>query len=276
MNILPRISARTGQAVDLNVTFYRDGIATDPYAIRRIEIYHTQVIPSNIVATIPFVDIHDKLYPSPAVFGTMTGAAGTTGERVEGEFHYYYAVPQDLAVPDVFFDLWYYFSDDPCGDLGSVGSVGCNIDDPEYVNFLKTACNRFWVYPDTTYVDDGLETIRFGFEPLDLKFYQPEARPLEVGLMPLPLYDYNFNLVQPIMPLLKASITVETQYRELLIDRDAMSIGVRQGTVRTNPWVLRYTLDTMKFLKGTYQYYITLHLPDASTRTSKRFMFTVS
>ena len=38
----PRISGRRGQLIDLNIDFIRNGIATDPYAIRYVEIYKTQ------------------------------------------------------------------------------------------------------------------------------------------------------------------------------------------------------------------------------------------
>jgi hypothetical protein len=178
-------------------------------------------------------------------------------------------------VPDVYFDLWYYFPDDPCGQLGTAGTE-CDIDDPQYDDFLLKCCHRFWVYPDEWFCNDGLQSINFGFEPLTQRFHSPEKRPLEVGIMPLPLYDYNFNLVNPMIPFLRPTINIETQNHELLVDDEAARIGVRQGSYRSNPWTIQYDLDTTKFLKGTYRYWLTLALPDGSTRVSKKFIITIA
>lgn len=261
----PRISARRGQIVDLNVTFRRNGVKTNPYAIRRIDLYKTQVLPHNLVATIPLPNPSDSLYPSPLTQGTD-----------EGDFSLLYSIPSDFTVPDVYFDVWYYFADDPCGALGTDSTTDCDLDDDIYSSILLSSCSRFWVYPDEWFSDDGLQTVRFGFEPLDQRFHQPEERPLEVGLMPLPLYDYNFNLVNPLIPFLQAKISVETRHKELLVDEETMTIGIRQGSYRSNPWVLKYLLDSTKFLKGTYQYRIKLVLPDGTSRVSRDFIFTVN
>ena len=118
--------------------------------------------------------------------------------------------------------------------------------------------------------------MRFGFEPLDQKFYTPEARPLEVGLMPLPLYDYNFNLVNPMIPFLSPTISIETQHSEMLVDGATCVMGIRQGSNRSNPYVVKYDLDTSNFLKGTYRYWITLSLPDGTTRVSRKFVFSIN
>ena len=278
----PRISARRGSVVDLNIDFRRNGVLTDPYAIRQIEIYKTSVVPHNLVATVPVVDLDDPLYPSPVCRHEITAETGDCctepeddATAVVGRYHLPYSIPEDFAVPDVYFDVWYYFADDPCGALGTEGTE-CDIDDATYDPLLLRCCHRFWAYPEEWFCDDRLQTVRFGFEPLDQRFHTPETRPLEVGLMPLPLYDYNFNLVNPIIPFLQPSITVETQHHELLIDSEACRIGIRQGSYRSNPWVIQYDLDTTRFLKGTYQYQIRLTLPNGSTRVSRKFVFTVS
>ncbi len=282
-SFFPRISARRGQIVDLNVDFRRNGVLTDPFAIRRVEIYKTEVVPHNLLATIPVVDPDDSTYPAPVCpefVDTQTGECCTepseATEEVVGKYHLYYQIPEDFTVPDVFFDLWYYFPDDPCGELGTADATGCDIDDVTYDDLLLKCCHRFWAFPDEWFCDDGLQTVRFGFEPLDQKFHSPEKRPLEVGLMPLPLYDYNFNLVNPLIPYLSPTITIETQHDELIVNAAAMTIGLRQGSYRSNPWVLRYTLDTTAHLKGTYRYFITLTLPDGTTRVSRKFIFTIS
>ena len=276
----PRISARRGKIVDLNATFRRSGVATDPYAIRYVEIYKTSVVPHNLLVTIPMVDIDNALYPSPLYRADSAGAAiapGGTGTPVTGEYHLLYSVPETFDVPDVYYDVWYYFADNPCvGDSGTAAATDCDIDAVAYDSELLSTCHRFWLYPDGWFVDDGLQSIRFGFEPLDQKFHDPEIRPLEVGLMPLPLYDYNFNLVNPIIPYLTPTITIKTMREEKLVDGAAMTIGLRQGSYRSNPWIMRYNLDTSKYLKGTYKYYITLTLPDGSTRVSKSFIFTIA
>jgi hypothetical protein len=141
---------------------------------------------------------------------------------------------------------------------------------------MQHVCQRFWLYPDSYYTDSGLENIRLGFEAMDDKFTQPEVRTLEVGIMPLPLYDYNYNLVAPIIPNLKATISIMTDQCEILICNEPMKIGIRQGTFRSNPFVLQYLFNTMRVLRGSYKYQVTLRLPNGETRTSPRFALQVS
>ena len=103
----PRISARRGQVADLNVDFYRNGELSDPYAIRHIEIYKTAVAPHNLLATVPLVSPDDQLYPSPVVQETI---GSNTSALAVGKYHLPYAIPDDFPVPDVYFDVWYYYS----------------------------------------------------------------------------------------------------------------------------------------------------------------------
>ncbi len=279
-NASPRISARRGQVADLNVTFMFNGVPADPFAIRFIDIYKTQVLPHNLVATVPVADLLDSLYPAPLCreYETVDGEASTeteTGAILKaGTFHLPYLVPNDAQVPDVYFDVWNYFAVDPC-DSGT-SDTNCDLSNSDFDSKLLRCCHRFWIYPEEWFCDDKLQTIRFGFEPLDQRFNSPEKRPLEVGLMPLPLYDYNFNLVTPIIPFLQATITIETQRCELLVDKEACRIGIRQGSYRSNPWVIQYDVDTTRFLKGTYQYYITLTLPNGYTYVSRKFIIVIS
>jgi hypothetical protein len=280
-NSYPRISARKGQIVDLNVDFYHGGDLADPYAIRYVEIYKSQVLPHNLVSVIPVLDPNDVDYPLPLVREYVDAATGDcctapTEDQVAvpGKYHLPFTIPSDYVVPDVYFDVWYYFAENPC-DSGT-DATECDLNDAAYESSLLKCCHRFWVYPDDWACDDKLQTVRFGFEPLDQKFHQPEARPLEIGLMPLPLYDYNFNLVNPMIPFIQAYISVETPYCELLVDQDACRIGIRQGSYRSNPWVIQYDLDTTRFLKGTYRYFITLVLPNGSSRVSRKYIFTVA
>lgn len=280
-NAQPRISARRGQIVDLNVDFYNGGILTNPFAIYKVEIYKTQIVPHNLVATIPIVEPTSDLYPAPLCRDEIedpTGVCGTepsdSGIYKPGKFHLPYFVPVDSVVPDVYFDLWYYYATNPVEN--GTSPTADELDDDNSLAQLLKCCHRFWVYPENWFCADGLQTVRFGFEPLDQKFYSPEKRPLEIGIMPLPLYDFNYNLVMPLIPFLRPTITIETRYGERLVENGECRLGVRQGAYRVNPWVIQYDLDTSVFLKGTYQYFVTLNLPDGSSRVSPKYIITIA
>ena len=277
-NALPRISARIGKVVDLDVSFYNNGVLADPYTIRYVEIYKSQILPHNLVAVVPVVEPDDADYPSPICKETVASTVGDCGteptsdlDTVTGKYHLPFSIPSEFTSPDVYFDVWYYFPTNPCSE-----TVTCDIDSDDYADQLVKCCHRFWVFPDSWFCTDGLQTVNFAFEPMSQKFYSPEKRPLEVGLMPLPLYDYNINLVNPLIPFLSPTITVQTYHHELLVNNAPCTIGLRQGSYRSNPWVVKYMLDTTTFYKGTYQYYITLNLPDGTSRVSKKYIFTIS
>lgn len=303
MSTFQRISARQGQTVDLDAAFYNGGVPADPFALYKIDIYKTQPIGVNLVVTVPIVGPGTTDYPypvqtEPAPLGTVSNGFGTvrtitlesslpypvqhehfagtptilddTPATAPGKYHLIFDVPRDWAAPDVYFDVWSYYPIDPC-----TGTSSCDLDDPETQKQLLSVCHRFWLYPDDWFSGDGLQTVNFGFEPLSQRFHSPEIRPLEIGLMPLPLYEYDYNLVTPLIPFLKPSITISTMNCETLVENDAMSIGLRQGNYRSNPWVLKYLIETTKFLKGTYKYRVTLSLPDGTSRTSSDFIFTI-
>jgi hypothetical protein len=266
----------------------RGGIATAPYAIRKVEIYKTQIIPSNLIAQFAVVSPCDPNYPSPVEYvrtNTEPGVCGTEGQEgaiVPGEYRLLLDVPADASVPDVYFDVWSYIPTNPCLlELGGSGCItdssGCpDLDNSEYEGLALQTCGKFWVYADDWDGQDSLTAIRLGFEPLDQKFSQPEIRPLEIGIMPLPLYDYDFNLVAPVLPQLVGTITISTVNNEILFKDEPMTNGLRQGSYRSNPYVFRYIVDTSKFLKGTYQYRVTATLPDGTTRCSGDFVLTIS
>lgn len=284
----PRISARAGSVVNLDVTFNRGGVPTDPYALYKVSIYKTQILPHNLVAEFVLPGPCETGYPSPIEQLTTDvpeGDCGTDpvmGELLPGQYRLPWDIPADAETPSVYFDVWTYFPTNPCLSQDLQNTTLCGDGDcpdlslDDFADYALQSCNRFWVYPDGWHVTDGLQSIRLGFEPLDQKFNQPEIRPLEVAIMPLPLYDYNFNLNMPIMPLLTASIHIETMYNEVLVDDSPMTMGIRQGSYRTNPYVLRYLIDSKAFLKGSYKYRITVDMPDGTTRSSKDYIFTVS
>jgi hypothetical protein len=280
MAIYNRISARRGQDVNLDATFYLGGQRADPFAIYRIEIFRGSVASENIVAAISIPAPSESSYPLPLVRQPDPPAAneacptppdcddqlvGDGTDVSDGRFRLVWTVPTDVVVPDVYFDVWYFFSTDPGGS-----------DLADSTDELLNQCNRFWIYPENWYVDGGLQTVNFGFEPLNIKFNKPERRPLEIGIMPLPLYDFNYNLVAPIIPFLTPTISIWTDSGEEVISNEQCTIGVRQGAFRTNPWVINYMLDTCRLFKGTYRYRVQVVLPDGTTRVSGDFYLTVS
>ena len=246
----PRISARTGQVVDLQVAFYQNGVPTDPFALRRVDIYQGSEKPENLVAQVPIY--YGTGYPDPIIRLDSPGA-----------YILPFGIPADFLAPRAYIDVWRFIGNDP-------GSAG--IDDE---SIWMSQCNKFYVFPDSFFVDDGLVVPRLGFEALDKIFKKPEVRTLEVGMMPLPLYDYDFNRITPLLPHLTATITIRTDSSEVLIQGEPCRIGVRQGTYRANPFTVQYTLDTSRFLIGTYQYQITLLLPNGETRVSDPFRLTI-
>jgi len=272
----PRISGRIGSQIDLNVTYYKSGIPTDPFAIRRISIYKSAVATENLIVQIPIVSVCDPNYPAP-----ITREIDSGGNIKNGVFHMIWNVScTDIQVPDIFFDVWEYMTVCPENAGSTGGSFSCSNSDIEQILDDETrwqrVCNEFWLYPDSIFADSGLENIRLGFEPLDIKFYQPEVRTLEIGIMPLPLYDFNYNKIAPIIPHLRGTISVYTENCELIIDHEPMKIGLRQGTYRSNPFVLQYALNTTRFLKGTYRYRVELLLPNGESRASPDFYLQVS
>lgn len=258
----PRISGRTGSSIALNATFYLNGVPTDPFAIRRIDIFQGSEKPENLVAQIPIPLPTDLTYPSPLI-----KPVNGSGDPIPGAFTLVFDVPSDFVAPSVYIDVWRFVGQDP-------GTSGSDVDlDNEA--FWKSQCNRFWIFADGFFIDDGLVVPRLGFEAIDKVFRKPEVRTLEVGIVPLPLYDFDFNRIAPIIPQLNAFITIQTDNCELLVDKAPCRLGVRQGSFRTHPFVVQFTLDTNTFLVGTYQYRITLELPNGETRTSEPLRMTI-
>lgn len=275
-NALPRISGKTGKLIDLNTIFYNNGVPTDPYWIKKIEIYKCSVEPANLMTVLPFSDKTDDLYPAPAIQSEIIepeSQCGTNPESsvvVPGSYHLPFMVPNDFLAPNVYIDIWYFFPENPCS-----GTDECDLSSSDYDQYLVKCCNRFFVYPDVWGCGDDLQSVNFDFEPLGNRFNSPEIKPLEIGLMPLPLYTYNKALVNQVLPMLKASITISTTNCETLVVDAPMSMGLRQGSFRSNPFVLRYNLDTSKFLRGSYQYQVSLKMPDGTTRVSKKYYFEI-
>ena len=269
--IFPRISGRIGQPIDLNVTFYRNGVPTDPYAIVNVAIYSVAVKRENLIVVIPIKPPWDSDYPSP-----LSREADDSVTPIKpGVFHLIWDVPKtDIIVPNIFFDVWNYIPDNP----GISSSAGITAEETilNDEGLWQRCCNEFWLYQEGFVCTDDLTVINFGFEAMNIKFHQPEIRTLEVGLMPLPLYDFDYNKVMPIIPFLKAYITVSTEHHELLVCRAPMKIGLRAGTFRSNPFSLQWLCDTNNFLKGSYNYRIDLTLPNSETRSSPQFTFQIA
>lgn len=261
-----RISGRKGSEIRLDMKFYRNGILTDPYAIRRINIYKTSRSDSNLLATIDITDPDSSIYPSP--LGQELDSASSS--LVAGSYYYDFDIPDDFDAPEVYIDEWFFIGDE------LINSSGSSVIDDETV--WDSQCGKFWVIPgDGWFLDDSLLTARFGFEPLDVKFIKPEVRNLEVGIIPLPLYDYDCNLISQLMPYLNAFITIKTvDGCDTLVDDAPMKLALRQGTFRSSPFVARYLLDTTSFVSGTYRYNIRLELPNGESRVSSSSYLTIS
>lgn len=251
-----RISARVGGTVCLNMTFFRNGIPQDPCAIRLIKIYKRSVDEANLVAEIIFPYPNDPAYPTPAL----------RDPGKPGYFNVPFDIPYDFPVPDIYFDVWHYIPD-------CVDTTDFSYDNEAY---WLSQCGRLWVYPDGWSAEDGLIVPKLSFDPLDVQFRAGEKRWLEIGITPLPLYDYDYNTIVPLIPYLKPAIIVKTRNNENIIDGEPMDIGLRQGAYRSNPFAFKWLLDTSRFIKGTYDYQVKVGLPDGQTLVSPNFTFTIS
>lgn len=274
----PRFQAIANDTVALNVQFLKNGVAVEPYAVRSVRIYKQSVRDENLVTTVVFPDPTTTNTDGENVYDNMLrrirdpkvpdiGQCGTDLSDVflPGAFILDLFLPIQDFKTGIYFDEWCFIGDEPTG-------TDFDIDDED--NWTCT-CNKFFVRDAGWYVDDNLSSVRIGFEALDARFVQPECRTLEVGMMPLPLYDFDVNKMSQLIPSVNATITIETQRYELLVDKAPMIIGLREGSYRTNPYVLRYLLDTSKFLKGTYRYRVDLQLPNGETRSSPYFWLSI-
>lgn len=283
-NIFSRVSGRLGGTIGLNMQFLNGGKQADPFAIRSVKIYRSSVSDENIIVEIPFLYPGDPDYPLPA-----QRVLDSDGDPIPGRYILNWDVPESgIPSPDIFFDVWEFIGSDCVsgseGDAGTesggVTDIDPCLDDPDNI---ISQCGKFWLLPDAWYADDGLEIPDLKFEALNTKLYQPEIKTIQVGLMPVPLYDYNYNLVAPMIPYLNAKISLWTQNHELLIDEEEMNIGIRQGSYRTNPFVLQYKFNTTviestgcPLLKGTYKYRVSIEFPNGESRVSPDFYLQIS
>ena len=221
-----------------------------PYALREITIYRGSIRPGNVVATIPFPDPDGTSYPFPAT------------ETSTGEFIVPFDVPSDFVSCDAYYDVWSFFGEDP------------GTDGLDATNLLISQTGRFWVHDDVWISDDDLQSLKLGFDPLDKRLRRGELRTIEVAIHPLPLYDYNYNVLAPIIPQLNPTITIHTTNCELLIEDAPCKIGIRQGKNRNAPYVIQCFIDTRTLVRGTYQYTVKVNIEDRII-ISPRFHFTI-
>jgi hypothetical protein len=241
------------------VTFYLNGIPTDPFAIRRVDIFEEVEKPENLVAQVPVVEPDATGYPDPLI--KVTDA---TGSPLPGQFLLVFDIPRDFNAPAAYIDVWNFIGTDPAG----TGGTAVDLTDE---SIWSQQCNKFFVFSEGFFADDGLVTPRIGFEALDKTFKKPEVRNLEIGIMPLPLYDFDFNRFAPLIPQSRAFITIQTENCEVLLDNQECTLGIRQGSFRANPFVIQCQINTADFLVGTYIYRVTLQLPNGETRVSGDF-----
>lgn len=239
----PRVAGRIGNIVNLNMTMLRNNVPQTPYALRSIDIYQGFIRGDKKVAEIIFSDPSDTAYPYPAV------------EVSEGEFIVPFEIPDTFNPCEIYYDVWNFVGADPAPD---------SINDQ---SLWVSQTGMFWAYDDVWLVDDELFTKRIGFEPLDKKFRKKEIRTLEVAIHPLPMYDYDFNKLAPLIPQLNPTIEIWTTRCELLIQDAPCRIGIRQGHNRNSPFVIQYTLDTTSLFVGMYKYIITVNLGNETIKS---------
>jgi len=279
-----RLSGSVCNDISLNVQFLNCGTPADPYALKSIKIYKCSVNQANLVTEVvlPCVEAEDRELDREYIYGgairrcgnqnSDTGECGTdlAPNFTPGCFILDLNLCPDLFEAGVYYDVWEFVGDycDPCidpTDVTNATDITCEVDDLEPV---LSKCNQFFVSDQCWNIEDGLRSINLGFEPLSSRFQQPEKRSLEVGLTPLPLYENNVSFMTSIISSLSATITIQTASYEVLVDAEEMCIGLRTGNYRSNPYLLKYLLDTSRFLKGTYKYRIDIQLPNGETRSS--------
>lgn len=270
--------------MSLQAQFLDNGIPADPWQLCSIKIYRECVCEENLITETIFPEAtdYDRGLSNSPIYnslirrcrqGESTGSCGTdfSDQYTPGCFVFDLELCKELFSAGVYHDVWCFIGNE--SELN-----GCLTDPTSWTQSdCQCQCNTFYVQESEWFVDDGLKNIRLGFEPLDSRFQQPEIRTMEIGMMPLPLYDYDRQKLSSVIPCMSATITVYTQYGtcETIIDAEAMSIGLRQGSYRSNPYVLQYKLDTMRFIKGTYRYRVTVGLPNGETRVSPPFNLTI-
>jgi hypothetical protein len=245
----PRIAGRLGQDVELNMAFYHNGTLQSPYGIRRIDIYEGTIKPEYRVDRIIFPAPSDAGYPLPAV------------ETGPGLFEVQYTIPSTFVPAQVYYDVWYY--------------IPTAVTDPDDETLWRNHYGQFWAYDDVWAHDDGSSTRRIGFEPLDKKFRRGEISNLEVAIHPLPLYDYEFNKLAPIIPQLSPTVSIWTSKDELIMANIPCKMGIRHGRSRNSPFVVQCALDTRTLLIGTYRYIVTVNV-DGSILSSDKLYFSIA
>lgn len=244
----PRVAGRLGNNITLNMAFYHNGTLQSPYAITQIEIFDGQIGPQYKVDTI--------LFPDPSVTGYPLSAV----ETAPGLFEIQYSVPTTFIPAQAYYDVWYYLPNPTTSTA-----------DP---TLWSRHSGQFWVYDDAWITDSGVTTKRLGFEPLDKKFKRGEITNLEIAVHPLPLYDYEFNKIAPILPQLTPTISVWTVQDELIVSNAPCKMGIRQGRSRNSPFVIQCALDTRTLLVGTYRYIVTVNI-DGSIISSDKLFFSI-
>lgn len=276
-----------GNKITLNAQFLKNGVPTVPFAIRAIRIYRQSVRSENLVYEMIFPDpdtpeyqiaIDTYLKPVQNPNYPTEGNCGTEIEPqyIPGAYDYELCLSKPTFTCGAYFDVWCFIGDEieirdadgNCTISPTEATASVDWDNEDYWTCI---CNQFWVKDNAWVIDSNLTNIRLGFEPLDIRFSQPEKRYLEVGIMPLPLYDFDYKLLSNVMPSLKATITIESQYCEVMISDASMQIGLRAGSYRSNPYVLKYLVDTTKFMKGTYKYRVNVEMPNGTSIVSKDF-----
>lgn len=249
----PRVAGRLGTQVALNMQFNRNAVPDVPFAVRRIDIYRGSIRRPNLVAQIPVELPGSTNYPAPLVADLNS----------PGSFTAVFDAPDTLVPGDVYFDVWNFIGDDPGGTA--------DLDDE---SLWIAQSGRFYLFDDVWITDDYLSTLKIDFDPLDKILRRGEIRTIELAIFPLPIYEHDWNKLIPLIPQLEPTITIKTDYDELLVQDAPCKIGVRQGANRNSPYVVQCQIDTRGLLRGTYKYFIKTRLGD-QTIVSDYYYFTV-
>ena len=270
MTYLSRISARVGEVVGLNTTFYNNGVPTNPHRLHSVEIYKCSYNSHNLVAVIPISD--NTLYPAPAeeVFTESADPCNPTSSLITrnvGSYVLPWLVPSDFQSPSVYLDVWKYWGSDPCDDEDE-----CDYDDSAVLSKLLSCCSKFWVYPSSWFCDDGTCDVNFAFIQHVRFVNKPDVRNITTHISQLPLYSCNSRLFD-LFPFCTATYSIGTQNCELLVDSQPAEIVAVPNS--GFPFGVRFRLDSSTMLRGSYWYTVTVSLPDGTSRTSEKFFLAI-
>jgi hypothetical protein len=260
MNEYPRVAGRIGNTIDLNVTFYHNGVPQAPAAIRRIDIFKGSIRSNNIVDQI--------ILPPP----TSPSYPGPLRQIRPGAFVLPYVIPSTFVPNEVYYDVWNYVGSPPMPDVPGTDELVVDLDNKA---FWVAEYGQFMVFEDDWIEDDGLFTKKLAFNPLDTRIRKGEIKTIEINIIPVPARSFEYNRLAGILPNLRPTISFRTTNNEYLAGMTNIpcTIGIMQGHHK-HPFVIQCPVDSTNILIGTYQYNISVLVGDQQI-ISEPFSITV-